>query len=312
MPASTANTATCPRSWGEFIPGVARIQLVVVVTLVALVYWNPIRQDLMWKWQTDGNWSHGWLVPVFSLYFLYTHREDLFRCKLKPSFLGAAVIALSLMGYLYFALWAGMTYPQLVSLLGVLFGLVLLFGGWALLRIAWFPIAFLLLAMPLPEGLYVDLTLPLRRLASLVAASAMELLTPGLYTEAQGVVIDYMGPVTQGTLNVEEACSGMRLMMAFVTLGVAMAYLGRRPFWQRLIMVLSCIPIAVFCNAVRVTTTGLFQVHGHEDLAKGTPHQLLGIGMLVLALGLYSALGFVLSRLFVEVADEDDTDPVET
>ena len=266
----------------------------------------------MWKWQTDGNWSHGWLVPVFSLYFLYTHREELFRCRLKPNLLGAGVIAVSLLGYLYFMLWVGMTYPQLVSLLGVLFGLVLLFGGWSLLRATWFPIAFLLLAMPLPESLYVDLTLPLRELASIVAASAMELLTPGLYTEAQGAVIDYIGPVTHGTLNVEEACSGMRLMMAFVTLGVAMAYLGRRPVWQRLIMVVSCIPIAVFCNAVRVTTTGLLQVHGHEDLAKGTPHQLLGIAMLVLALSLYSALGFVLSRLFVEVTDEEDADPVGT
>lgn len=312
MPPSTAGTTTWPRSWGEFIPGVARVQLVILAALVALVYWGPIRDDLMWKWRTDGNWSHGWLVPVFSLYFLYIHRDELFRCRLRPSFLGAGVIAVSLAGYLYFLLLVGMTYPQLVSLLGVMVGLVLLFGGWSLLRVTWFPIGFLLLAMPLPESRYVALTLPLRQLASIVAASAMELLSPSLYTEAQGVVIDYMGPGTAGTLNVEEACSGMRLMMAFVTLGVAMAYLGRRPFWQRLLMVLSCVPIAVFCNAVRVTTTGLFQVHGHGDLAKGTPHQLLGIAMLVLALGLYAALGFVLSRLFVDATDEDDADPVGT
>ena len=98
----------------------------------------------------------------------------------------------------------------------------------------------------------------------------------GLYTEAQAVVIDYVMPGRPpGQLNVEEACSGMRLMMAFVTLGVAMAYLRDRPAWQRIVMVLSCVPIAVFCNSIRVTTTGLLHVHGRQELAAGTAHQLL-------------------------------------
>ena len=70
-------------------------------------------------------------------------------------------------------------------------------------------------------------------------------------------MIDYLGPGgLSGQLNVEEACSGMRLMMAFVTLGVAMAYLGDRPAWQRVIMVIFCVSIAVLCNTIRVTTTG--------------------------------------------------------
>jgi exosortase len=105
---------------------------------------------------------------------------------------------------------------------------------------------------------------------------------------------------------VEEACSGMRLMMAFVTLGVAMAYLGDRPVWQRLVMVASCVPIAVACNAIRVTVTGLLHVYGRGELARGTPHQLLGFVMLAIALGLFSALGYVLSRLFIEESDGAD------
>ena len=135
----------------------------------------------------------------------------------------------------------------------------------------------------------------------------------GLYAEAQAVVIDYVMPGgARGQLNVEEACSGMRLMMAFVTLGVAMAYLGDRPAWQRLVMVAACLPIAVFCNAVRVTTTGLFFIYGHEELARGTPHQLLGFVMLAVALGLFSLLGYVLSRLFIEEPDGTDTGSVST
>jgi exosortase/archaeosortase family protein len=92
-------------------------------------------------------------------------------------------------------------------------------------------------------------------------------------------------------------------MMSFFALGVAMAYLHARPTWQRVLMVLSCIPIAVLCNTVRVTVTGLLQINGHEDWARGTAHQVLGIGMLLLAFVLYFLLGYVLSHLFVEEED---------
>jgi exosortase len=297
------------RTWGEFIPPVGRVQLLVVAALVLLVYWGPVRHDLIWKWNNDGNWSHGWLVPVFSLYLVWVHSDRLFATRVKPNLLGAVVVAASLT--LYFASWsAGYSYPQPVSMVGVLLGLVLLLCGWQVLRQVWFPIVFLMFAIPLPTWLYVDLTMPLRQLASQVSAAVMPLFAKGLHTEAQAVVIEYIMPGRPpGTLNIEEACSGMRLMMSFVTLGVAMAYLGDRPTWQRLIMVVSCVPISVFCNAVRVTTTGLLYVHGLEDWARGTPHALLGICMLVLALGLYALEGYILSNLFVdeEQAGAEDT-----
>jgi len=159
--------------------------------------------------------------------------------------------------------------------------------------------------MPLPQGLYVDLTQRLRALASTLAAAIMPLFASGLYCEAQAVVIDYDFHGRSGHLNVAEACSGMRLMMAFMTLGVAMAYLGNRATWQRVIMVLSCIPIALVCNTIRVTITGLFFVYGRNDWAQGTPHQLLGISMLVIAFGLFALVGYVLNQLFVEDTGED-------
>ncbi|HNQ23061.1 MAG TPA: exosortase/archaeosortase family protein [Phycisphaerae bacterium] len=307
MPSLLSAERAVPRSWGEFIPPAARVQLAVVAALVLMTYASPIRSDLVWKWTHDGNWSHGWLVPLFSLYFLVTHREEVFASVRRPNYLGAVVIAGSLAVYLACAWWLQMSYPQAVSMLGVLFGLVLLFGGWGLLRVTWFPIGFLLLAVPLPESVYVEVTMPLRMVSSVVAAKVMPLFASGLYTEPQGVVIDYvMAGGRPGSLNVEEACSGMRLMMAFVTLGVAMAYLGDRPVWQRVIMVISCAPIAIICNALRVTITGLLHVYGYEEYGRGTAHQLLGIGMLVVALGLYALTGYVLSHLVVEEPETED------
>lgn len=305
MNATGSAAANLPRSWSEFIPPLARWRIAIVTALVLFAYWGPIRHHLIPRWIHDGNWSHGWLVPVFSLYFLACRSDQLFRARPRPSYLGAAVLLLSLTAYFLGAWWLSMTYPQVLSLVGSIFGLTLLLGGWGVIRVAWFPILFLVLAIPLPQGMYVSLTLPLRELASWAAAGVMPLMVPGLWTEAQAVVIDWVMPGGRsGQLNVEQACSGMRLLMAFVALGVAMAYLGDRPRWHRIVMVLSCIPIAVLCNAIRVTSTGLMYVHGHEELASGTPHQLLGILMLAIALGLYALIGYVLSHLFIEEPED--------
>ncbi len=288
------------------MPPVARVRAAVLAGLVVLTYWGVIRGLLVSRWLDDGNWSHGFLIPVFSLYFLVTRREALLRCRPAPSYLGAVVLAGSLTMYFVFAWVLPMGYPQALSIVGAIFGVTLLIGGWSVMRVAWFPIAFLVLAIPLPHSIYFQLTMPMREWASLAAAAVMPLLVSGLHTEAQAVVIDYVAPGgLVGTLQVDEACSGMRLMMAFVTLGVAMAYLGNRPNWQRVIIVAACIPIAVFCNTVRTVVTGVFTVTGHSDLAQGTPHQLLGVAMLLLALGLFALVGYVLAHLFVEVPDEE-------
>lgn len=283
----------------------ARVQIAVVVVLTALAFWGTIELVLVKRWLNDGNWSHGFLIPVFSLYFLYARRAELFRADAKPSYLGVAIVALFLVLYFVCAWRLRMAYPQAVMMIGVIFGVTLALGGWGVMRVAWFPILFLFLSVPLPQRIFFSLTLPLREFQSMAAAALMPLFATGLYTEAQAVVIDYVMPGgAQGQLNVEEACSGMRMLMAFVTLGVAMAYLGDRPLWQRIVIVFCCVPIAMFCNTIRVTTTGLLFIFGHEGYATGTPHQLLGMLMLGLAFGLYGLLRFVLSHLFVEDGDE--------
>lgn len=294
-------TILTPHKPGEWITPAMIVRVLIVTALIFLVYWGSIQHLLISRWLRDGNWSHGWLIPMFSLYFLWMKRDELSKCQIRGSMIGAVVLVLSLAMFFFSAWRLRMGYPQALSIVGTVFGVTLLMGGWNIIRIAWFPILFLVLAIPLPDRVYVELTFPLRKLASTAAAAIMPMLTPGLHTSAQAVVIDYIMPgKPPGTLNVEEACSGMRLMMAFVTLGVAMAYLGDRPTWQRVIMILACLPIAVFCNTIRVTTTGMFWVHGYPEFAQGTAHQLLGILMLGIALGLYSLIGYTLSHLFVD------------
>ena len=101
-------------------------------------------------------------------------------------------------------------------------------------------------------------------------------------------------------MGVAQACSGMRLLMAFCALGVAMAYLSDRPWWHRLIMVAACVPIAIFCNMLRVTITGLIHIHWSPEYAQGTAHTILGLVMLFVAFGLFSGILYILNNLFVE------------
>ncbi len=282
------------------------VQIAILALLTAVIYRNSF-DSMVYKWINDGNWSHGWLVPVFSIYFLVVHRRELGSENNRYNYLGLIILAGAL-GTLYLSYALSMGYPQHLSLVPYLIGLTLLVGGWKLLRVSWFPIVYLLFAIPLPSSLYFQITFPLRRLASLVAGKVLHFL-PGVFTEVQGVVIDYSyGSNPPGSLNVEDACSGMRLMMAFCSLGVAMAYLGDRPVWQRGIMVLSCIPIAVFCNTLRVFSTGVIHIYGYEDWAQGTPHQLLGLAMLPIALGLFGFVSWVLNNILEEVPEEENGD----
>jgi exosortase len=182
--------------------------------------------------------------------------------------------------------------------------IVLFLGGWRLVKYTWLPIVFLIFAVPLPRRYYVSLTMPMRHLAATVATALLNLVD-GMQATVNGVVIDviYQGRQLEPSLNVAEACSGMRLLMAFLALGIAMAYLHYRPLWQRLILLASTVPIAIFCNIVRVTVTGFIYVLIHPKYTQGIYHDGLGLIMLPLAFCLYGFLVWFMSGLFINESD---------
>jgi exosortase len=194
-----------------------------------------------------------------------------------------------------------------MSVIAALGAVVLFLGGWRLIKYTWLPIAFLVFAVPLPLRYYIKLTMPMRHLAAKVAAVLLNLVSQ-MEATASGVVIDviYKGQRLEPPLNVAEACSGMRLLMAFLALGVAMAYLHYRPIWQRVVLLATTIPIAIFCNIIRVTVTGFIYVLIHPKYTQGIYHDVLGLGMLPLAFGLYGFLAWFMSSLFVEETEVTD------
>jgi exosortase len=245
---------------------------------------------------------------MFSLYFINQHKEEILGSvrnnQLKPNYFGLLILIGSVLFYPFNIVQLQYGYLRPVGMIATLGAIVLFLGGWSLVKYTWLPIAFLIFAVPLPRRYYVGITMPMRHLAASVATALLNLLS-GMEATVNGVVIDviYKGRQLDPSLNVAEACSGMRLLMAFLSLGVAMAYLHERPLWQRLVLLASTIPIAIFCNIVRVTMTGFIYVLIHPKYTQGIYHDILGLMMLPLAFGLYGFLAWFMSSLFIEDSD---------
>lgn len=301
----TVGNVTAPSDrWG--VDQIDRVWKIVLLGGLFMVMFRAELTSLFRSWSTP-NESHGILIPAFSLYFLYQKREALKQIKGRPSLVGLLLILVSFLGYVM-SIFYQIGYPRPLMMIACIGGLVLFLGGWRVIRYTWLPVLFLIFAIPLPSGIHEGITLPMRNLASAVAAFILNLL-PGVECESSYVVITgtYFGEPLE--LNVADACSGMRLLRAFVALGVAMAYLEHRPMVFRLILVASTIPIAVFCNLVRVLLTGLIYIYIGEEYATGTLHSMLGLVMLIVAFGIYGGIAWILNHLFVE-ENADGTDDV--
>jgi exosortase len=308
--------------WGEIgLHGFGKI--VILGGLLGFLFRGEIERVVR-LWVTDPNWSHGFLIPLFSLYFVGRKKREILNLEYAPdpllellrgrrplplppgqtraNYWGLLFLLLVLAFYAFNVVSpAGYAYLRPISMIAAVGAVVLFLGGWRLIRHTWLPMAFFVFAIPLPRRYYVGLTLPMRHLSAVVATALLNVI-PDLDATTSGAVIEivYKGQRLEPALNVAEACSGMRLLMAFLALGVAMAYLHDRPRWQRAILLLSTVPIAVLCNIIRVTATGFLYVQVDPKYTQGVYHDMLGLAMLPLAFGFYGLLAWFLASLFVE------------
>ncbi len=194
-------------------------------------------------WETKPVYSHGYLVPLFALALLWFRRDQLKSAECSPSWWGIVLIAvaagLRLAGGYYYFEWF-----DYISILPMLAGLALLVGGLHTLKWAAPAIGFLFFMLPLPFRVEVGLRTPLQRLGTV--ASCYTLQTLGLPAYAEG---NQIHGITEHPLEVEEACSGLGMMMVFFALCTAVVYLiSHRPLWERAFVLLSAAPIAIFAN----------------------------------------------------------------
>lgn len=291
----------------EILGPSGQVRFALLAAALLWVYWQQC-QRMVYYWYNNPDWSHGFLIPLFCLYFLHSRRAEIAATPVRPSWVGLLGLAAAMYAYLYF-IRAKIGYPQSLSIVMAIASLVLLCCGWRMLWRTAFVIAFLLLALPPPEYKYRELTQPLQQIAAFFGSRVLQLL-PDVVIQQDGinVTFDNLRAGTNGSFTVAGACSGMRSLMAFVALGLAMAFFSRkRPMWHRVLIAVVVVPVALFCNVVRVVVTGALYVYGHADWAKGTAHSMLGIGTFALGFSIYFSILYVLDHLFVETADSGET-----
>jgi len=288
--------------WRE-LPTHVYVKIFVLGALFGFLFRGEI-DGIVNRWVTDSSWSHGFLIPLFSLYFIDQHKQEILNLRTRVNYLGLLLLICGILFHPFNIVHFQYGYLRPMVMIATLGAIVLFLGGWRLVKHTWLPIVFLVFAVPLPQRFYNGLTIPMRRWAAAVASGLLNLV-PDLEASATGVVIDvfYRGQSLEPALDVAEACSGMRLLLAFMALGVAMAYLHERQLWQRLVLVVSTVPIAILCNIVRVTATGFIYILIHPKYAQGIYHDMLGIAMLPLAFGMYGLLALFMSNLFVDESD---------
>ncbi len=282
----------------------------LLTLLFSLLHFEFLRRTWIIA-RSDNNWSHALLVPLISLFFIYQRRDRLAATPRRLCWWGLPILFAGMFWYTFWIygrvdMFRG--YGMIVSL----FGLVLFLLGPAMMRVLWFPILYLVFAVKVSDLLWDRIAQALQDVAAQGATYLMKMASVILDFDvnAEGNTIniwhdwgDGRGWRAEG-LNVHEVCSGLRMLMAFLALGTALAFLWERAWWQRIVMIALAVPIAVAVNILRVATLGLLTLHD-PALAHGDFHMFVGMLMLIPAAGMFLLVGWVLDRLIiVEGAEE--------
>lgn len=254
-----------------------------LLALAVLGVYGPILVELVRDWSRDSNYSHGFLIPLVSGFFVWQRRRDLAALPRSPHAAGLAGI-LGAVALLILGTAGAEVFTQRMSLLLFLASAVVFLAGWAWLRKLAFPIAFLLLAIPMPYVLYYSLTSPMQSLAARCAIAGLRMV--GVPALAQGNIIH----LPDASLEVAEACSGIRSLYAFLALGAVLAQSMPIPTWGRFLVFLLTIPVSVAGNAFRVWGTGIGAYTLGPRATEGTIHELFGAIVFAGALVLFLLL----------------------
>ena len=264
----------------------------IAVALLFVVY-GPILYYMVQHWHDVADYSHGFLIAPLALYFAWERQPKLRRARIEPSWWGLVPLALSTLTLVVGRLGVELMNMR-VSFVLALMGIVLLLLGRQVFRILAFPLFFLFLMVPLPQSLVNVVAFPLQLTAADWAVDLLYYLRiPAL---REGNIIH----LPNTTLFVAEACSGLRSLMALVTLGVVFAYFFRKSWGERILIVLSAIPIAIIVNALRVTITGILTYRFGEKAAEGAIHEFQGLITFSAAFLLLLTEAWLLTKLWPE------------
>jgi exosortase len=286
---TATNRGTAPSMGQE--PGQSIAGYFWIPVLVLIAVYLPALIDLVADWYHDDNYSHGFLIPLVSGYLLWRKRDQL---SAVPKTIDNRGLGVVVVGMIMFVLANGAAeyFVLRLSFVVTLFGLVWYLMGPQIVRFTLFEIALLLFMIPIPYVIYYSATFPMQLLASKITVFALNLLGAGAVR--QGNIIILAGQ----SLEVAEACSGIRSLMSLLALGFIWAHLSQSRFAAKAILFLSVIPIAVVANSARVLVTSVLAYAATPEVTNEPWHSLMGMVTFAVAIFMLLILSAILRRVW--------------
>jgi exosortase len=247
----------------------------IIASLILLLY-ASILNHLVLQWWTDADYGHGFFVPLFSGYILWREREYWTKTEIEPANFGF-VVMFAAIGLLLLGSLGAELFISRFSLLVLLAGMILFLAGWRMLRAVSFPLGYLMWMIPLPVIIYNQITFPLQLIASRLATSWLELVQVPVLRDGNILVM------SNYSLEVVEACSGIRSLMTLMALAVAYGYLVSPHRWVRYVLAVLMVPIAIVTNAIRIMGGGILAHRFGPAAAEGFLHEFSGWAIFLVA-----------------------------
>jgi len=267
--------------WNIWIPALG---------VLLFVLYGPILKALVLNWWSDPNYGHGFLVPVFAGYALWRERKKWQAVTPQPANFGLVIMLGAVLLLLAGSLGAEL-FSSRFSMLVLMGGIIVFLAGWKFLRAVLFPLGFLILMIPIPTIIYNQITFPLQLLASRFATFWLQLVNVPVLREGNLIILPNY------TLEVVNACSGIRSLMTLITLAIAYGYLVEKSKWKRWLLVLLMVPIAIVSNSIRILGAGFLTYHIGPEMAKGFFHEFSGWVIFVAAMLLMFLCHWLLNKI---------------
>jgi exosortase len=262
----------------------------LAVTGAFSLLYQDVLVKLAHDWATDDNYSHGFLIVPLALYFAWQRREALALSRRRPSLLGLPIIVGSIAVMVVGVLGAELFLTR-ISMLGVVAGFILFVFGFSYVRVLSFPLALLLLMIPLPAIIFNQIAFPLQLLASKFGASVLMGLNVPVFREGNIIALPHT------VLEVAEACSGIRSLISLLTLGIVYGQFADSRSGVRVTLAAATVPIAIVANGLRVAGTG-FAAHVFSPAAaQGFFHTFSGWLVFVASFAMLILVQLVVSRM---------------
>jgi len=271
----------------------AKIILVVACLVAGVIAYWPTLTQLANTWDKEPDYSHGYLVIPLAGLFMWLRRASFPGLSASSPVLAIGFLAVSLalryIGARYF-----FTFMDGWSIVPWAAAVVAAIGGWPLFVWALPSIGFLIFMVPLPFRIEGQLSAPLQKIATKISTTTLQVLGQPAFAEGNRILLG------DDKLEVAQACSGLRLFMSVMALTYVYITVISRPWWEKVLLALSAIPVAIISNSARIVATGLLYEVTKNEAARHFVHDSAGWGMIVFAAGLFALLLWYLKHIIVE------------